>query len=188
MYEVDCLVSAALLTEANEPAATLVRSILAPRRQMNWRAALIAPDAAVDVIKAGGTFSMELSGGLPCWQIAETLLAEIGTRDEEAARSLLLANLDQLADALLYRQANGGENALSFLTAAGAFDEALVLDAVRRVDVAQAEKSWRERLQGGEEEQITTRRFLTVAKQAGGAIAALAATLWDKPGSSAESQ
>jgi nucleoside phosphorylase len=128
MYDVDCLLSALLLSEGNEPAATLVREVLSPQRKMNWRAALIAPESAVEVITAGVTFSMELGGGLPRWDVALGLLSQVGVLNAEAARSLFLANVAEFADGLLYRQANGGEGALSFVNTAMEFDRDVVLD------------------------------------------------------------
>jgi hypothetical protein len=95
---------------------------------MNWRAALIAPESAVEVITAGVTFSMELGGGLPRWDVALGLLSQVGVLNAEAARSLFLANVAEFADGLLYRQANGGEGALSFVNTAMEFDRDVVLD------------------------------------------------------------
>ena len=177
MYDVGYLLTAMSLSDANEPAATLVREVLAPRLKIDWLAALIAPDSAVEVINAGVTFSMELDGGLPRWEVAESLLSQIGLLDAEAARSLLVANVGGLADGLVYRQANGGEGALSFVNTAMAFDEGVVFDAFRRIDTDTARRCWRDRLQGSTEELTTVKAFLAIAKQAGGAIASMAADL-----------
>ena len=107
-YEVDELLVALALTEQLEPAATLVRRLYVPRRQMTWLAACIAPEAALAVIKAGATFDLQLAGGLPRWDAATRTLTEIASLSPEDARQLLRANIDGLADGLLYRQADGG--------------------------------------------------------------------------------
>jgi hypothetical protein len=176
MYDVDCLLSA-LLLNGNEPAATLIREVLSPQRKMNWRAALIAPESAVEVINAGVTFPMELGGGLPRWDVALSLLAHIGVLDAEAARSLFRANVADLADGLLYRQANGGEGAVPFVNTAMEFDRDIVLDGFRRIEVDAARRCWRDRLQGSSDELAAVKAFLAIAKEAGGAIGAMAAEL-----------
>jgi len=57
------------------------------------------------------------------------------------------------------------------------FDSDVVLEAFRRIDVEAARRCWLDRLQGSSEELTTVKAFLATAKEAGGAIAAMAADL-----------
>lgn len=172
-YEVDELLVALALTDDLEPAATLVRRVYQPRGRMTWHAAYMAPDAANAVIEGGVTFSLDLKGGLPRWECAARILSETGKLSPQSARALLQANLDDLADGLLFRQADGNDGLIAFLQAAQDLDEGAVLDGFRRIDIDAARVTWAARLKGGQEEQATMRELLRFATRSGGAIAAL---------------
>lgn len=176
-HDMDDVLGALALDERLEPAATLVRVLIAPQGRMSWKAAYIAPDAAATVCRSNGSVNLALGGGLPAWNAATAIVAKVASVDPDAARTMLQGNLEGLADGLIYRQSNGGEGGRRFLRVVQQVAPDLLLTAVRRVPVEQAEKTWPARVSGGPEEREMMADVLLLATNAGGGIARLAASL-----------
>ena len=173
-FEIDHVLDALALDERHEPAATVVRRVCAPRGRLGWRAAVIAPDVAVEVLLSGGSVDLPLGGGLPSWDKATAVLGSVYEVDEHAARALLRAHADALSDSFLFRQANGGEGASTFLKCVLQLDRATVIAAMQRMPVAPARSTWQERAKGSPEVRAVLREFIAIARDAGGDVAALA--------------
>jgi nucleoside phosphorylase len=176
-FDVEELLRALLLSEGNEPAASLVRGVYVPRNRMSWLAACIAPDAAVSVIKAGKEFSLSLAGGLPRWSVATEILAEIQKLDATAAHRLLVANLGEVTDGLVLRQSDSVKGVDMFLATASSIAPRRVLEAVRAVDLDLARKHWPQRLAGKEAPHGEMMAVISLAIEAGGGVAIVGADL-----------
>lgn len=179
-YEVDELLKALALA-GREPAATLVRLVHLPEGKMTSIGAYMAPDAAITLVDNGVTFSLDLGGGLPRWPAATVILGEMALQSQAAARTLLRANLEQLADGLIFRHANGGEGATVFLEVALHVDESALLEAFQRIDLEQARTSWAARSIGTAQEREAMERILALAVKTGGAIGEVAAAVHAAP-------
>lgn len=174
-YEIEDVLIALALGDGWEPAATVARTVCAQTGRMSWRAAALAPEAAAQVVGAGGAVILTLSGGLPGWTESAAALAKVYEKNPEAARAILRAYVVELADGFLYRQANGGAGALMFLEVASTVDDESVVAAMRALDLAPARAFWSDCAHGKEEERSVLRAFIAIAERTGGDAAQLAA-------------
>jgi hypothetical protein len=180
-FEIDYVLRALALGERYEPARTVVSKVCAPRGKLSSLAAIIAPEVAVEVILAGGKVDLSLGGGLPSWEQAIGILGLVHEIRADAAKALLRAHLDALADSFLFRQENGGEGASLFLAGVLEFDRAAVLEAMQRMPLATARLTWPERAKGPPAVRAVLLDFIAVARDAGGDVAVLADELGGEP-------
>ncbi len=181
-HELDRALLAMIMTPARQPARRLVEHMTHHTKRLDFRAAYIAPEALPGFLDRNGVVSLGLSGGIPRWKVASTVLRRLQRIDVTAAGVLLRQQEADLADGLALKQSNSTDGLCEFLEIAAQVDSAAVPAALARIDPAAVRDNWSVRLLGSPDERAAMEAVLRAAPHEAQGIQRLAQELLAEAG------